>query len=790
MKPIAILSTLVALLCCHEITAAETAAPFVHLDTAPDKSWTASWIGVAAPATSNQWTAFRKTFTVGKAMPKKAVARVAADSKYWLWLNGELVVREGGLKRGPTPRDTYYDEVDLAPRLKPGTNTLAILVWHFGKPGFSHNDSGQSGLLFQLEAKGLKVLSDASWRARSHPAFGGTGKPHPNYRLPESNIRFDAGKDIAGWEQPGYGAAAWPAAVVFGKPPCAPWNRLVLRPVPQWKDYGLKPYENAADLPKVSDGSVVKGKLPYNAQVTPYLKIEAAAGQVIKIQTDNFMGGSEPGLRAEYVTRDGVQEFECLAWMNGHAVHYEMPAGIKLLDLGFRESGFDTEFAGTFSCDDDFLNRLRTKAVRTLYITMRDTYMDCPDRERGLWWGDAVNEIGEAFYAMDRRADTLARKCMFNLIGWQKADGTLFSPVPAGNWTKDLPLQMLASIGRTGFGTYGLYTGDSKTLGEVYPGAKRYMELWQMQTNGLVVPIPGAWPWGDWGDNVDMTVLYNAWYYIGLQGMEQMAHAAGQKKDLPWIAARKASIEGAFNKTFWTGSEYRSPNHGSKKTDDRANALAVVAGLAKPEQFPALLEVFRQQEYASPYMEKYVLEALCLMDQPAFAQERIHRRYANMVDHPDYTTLWEGWGIGKEGYGGGTINHAWTGGPLTIMSQYFAGIAPTSAGFATYRIRPQMGALKTISANVVTMKCDIRVTMQRGDKQFRIELDSPAGTRPTVCLPKPASGDWQRIRVNDVVVWDGKTAIRPASTKARHLSAEPQFYRLEVPVGHCTILAD
>ncbi|MFR7465122.1 MAG: hypothetical protein ACLUVG_09725 [Phocaeicola vulgatus] len=27
------------------------------------------------------------------------------------------------------------------------------------------------------------------------------------------------------------------------------------------------------------------------------------------------------------------------------------------------------------------------KSQRTLYITMRDTYMDCPDRERAQWWG-------------------------------------------------------------------------------------------------------------------------------------------------------------------------------------------------------------------------------------------------------------------------------------------------------------------------------------------------------------------------------------------------------------------
>ena len=64
--------------------------------------------------------------------------------------------------------------------------------------------------------------------------------------------------------------------------------------MPLWKDFGLKDYSNAAELPKVSDGSVIKAKLPYNAQVTPYLKIEGPAGKQIDIRMDNYQGGGTP----------------------------------------------------------------------------------------------------------------------------------------------------------------------------------------------------------------------------------------------------------------------------------------------------------------------------------------------------------------------------------------------------------------------------------------------------------------------------------------------------------------
>ena len=41
---------------------------------------------------------------------------------------------------------------------------------------------------------------------------------------------------------------------------------------------------------------------------------------------------------------------------------------------------------------------------------------------------------------------------------------------------------------------------------------------------------------------------------------------------------RMERIESGFNKTFWQGEFYRSPSHDGE-TNNRANALAVVAGL-------------------------------------------------------------------------------------------------------------------------------------------------------------------------------------------------------------------
>lgn len=49
---------------------------------------------------TNTWICMQKVERL-KAEPKKAVARIAADSKYWLWINGKLVVREGVSSEDP-----------------------------------------------------------------------------------------------------------------------------------------------------------------------------------------------------------------------------------------------------------------------------------------------------------------------------------------------------------------------------------------------------------------------------------------------------------------------------------------------------------------------------------------------------------------------------------------------------------------------------------------------------------------------------------------------------------------
>ena len=625
----------------------------------------------------NTWMEFRKDFTLKKT-PRRAEARIAADSKYWLWVNGTLTVFEGGLKRGPNRTDTYYDVVDLAPCLRKGRNDVRLLLCYFGREGFSHVSSGQVGIIVDAPAIGL--VTDASWQSQRLQAYQTCGEPYTNFRLAESNIRYEAPLS------PPEGGAMAPSLEI-GTWGSAPWGQLAERPIPQWRDYGMKTTSDYDTAEDEQGNRVLSVRLPYNMQMTPWIDVtDEAYGTCIRLETDHAWGGSAECVRAEYVTRQGRQQYESLGWMNGDVLRIIYPKSARLTvhGIGYRETGYDCDFEGTFTCNDSTINRFWQKAMRTLYVNMRDNYFDCPDRERAQWWGDVTILMGQSFYQLSPRANLLMRKAIRELVDWQKEDGTLFSPIPAANWDKELPAQSLTAISTYGFWYYYMHTGDKETMAYVYPAMRRYLALWTLDDDGLTRERQGGWPWGDWGTDVDMRLILAAWHYLALQSAINVAALTGHDADIADYERQMQSIKKAFNRC-WNGYAYRHPSyHGA--TDDRVQAMAVVSGLADSTKYDRIFEVIKTQEYASPYMEKYVYEALMQMGHADYALERFKRRFGPMIADPQHTTLYEGWQEG--GYGGGSTNHAWSGGMLTDICEQILGIRPTAPGWKEVTIRP------------------------------------------------------------------------------------------------------
>lgn len=708
---------------------------------------TAKWISADHPDADKigTWIEFQKEIVLKK-NPGKVEAKISADSKYWLWINGELVVFEGSLKRGPNPRDSYYDVVDLGSYMKKGLNEIKVLLCYFGKGGMSHYDTGKSS--FILDAAQIGLYTDSSWKSRRLSAYGISEDKEPNYRLPESIIKYDA--RLADSD-------AWKPSVELGSWGDAPWNTIHQRPIPMWKDYGVK-YLDFKEGKDDKGNVIISARLPYNCQMTPLLSLtDEGEGTLVRIETDHAVLSFDcQCLYAEYVTRKGRQDYESLGWLNGHNLYviYPADADITVHSLGYRETGYDCEFEGNFTSSDDFLNRYWKKAVRTLYVNMRDTYFDCPDRERAQWWGDATHLLGQSFYQLSPSANALARKAIHDLAYWQRSDGVLYAPVPEHDCTGELPAQSLAAVGPYGFWLYYMHTGDRQTIIDVYPAVKRYLSLYELDQDGLTAFRMGDWPWGDWGENIDLRLLLAAWHYLALDAAIGMAEVSGNTADIAGYKEIRESIYKAFN-GFWTGYAYRHSSY-QLATDDRVQALAVVSGLADSSKYEAIYEFFKEYEHASPYMEKYVLEALVRSGHGDYAMERFKKRFQMMTDDPDHDTLHEGWDPNI--MGGGSFNHAWSGGMLNVTAEHICGVRPVEAGWSRFEICPYP-VIKECDIEIPTVKGMVRSSFKDTDEAFILNVTVPKGTEAQVKLPDQV---YKSLTVNGKIC-NGSLILKPGT---------------------------
>jgi len=700
----------------------------------------AKWIWHAGECTPNTWLRCRHTFTLN-ALPSRAMTRIAVDSKYWLWVNGTLVVREGGLKRGPTPRDTYVDELDLAPHLRAGENTLALLVWYWGVDGSSHLSSGQGGLMLSADLDGRAIGTGKHWRVSRHPAFlPSTIKPYNGkVILSEWDVHFDARLDEPAWMESDYDDREWPPAEEKGTPPCEPWGGLVDRPIPFWRDSALHEYPSFdLDSASTADHSVdrtIRAALPANLQVYPYFRITAPDGLKITVHIERDWKTTE------YITRDGEQAFEIPAWGNGHFVTYTFPPGVQVLDLRYRETGYDTDFAGEFDCDDEALNLLWKKSARSTYLCMRDNYMDCPDRERSQWPNDAMPMMEQTFYAFDRRADALSRKMFREFIDWRTPDGILWGAVPTGRWRgtfREHAAISLATI--VGLWEYYWNTGDTETIAYAFPHVRDYLlnhwhvdpiELVQHRGPAKVEWGSGTQNWYDWGDNQDWRLMDNAWLKLALEAAGYMG--ASLEQDTKVLTARARAIQSGFDRIFWRGEHYASPDHAGTP-DERGNALAIHAGLADRDKWPALLTLFRAEPRASIYMEKFVIVALVRMGHVDDAVARIKKRYAAEIAS-DYSTLPESFGERS--------NHGWGGWPLTMIGQHIAGIGPLEPG-GTFLVRPNLGTLRRFKIVVPSASGKISLSVTAEENLYAIDLEVPRGTSAALKIRRDIFARWSR----------------------------------------------
>lgn len=520
--------------------------------------------------------------------------------------------------------------------------------------------------------------------------------------------------------QDGVGSSSAPTAVVA--------------PQPFIKDYGLFDYVRISKtLPHREPKTwTLVCTMPHNAHFQPWIELEAPAGREIFFNSTNpLVLYLTPTEKATTVAGQAIYEAE--NWISGEGAIYTIPADVTVKSVKYRETGYDTTFAGSFECNDEDFNILWKRAVRTAYICMREHFYDCPDRERVGFWGDGTPELNQCFYAFDEKSHRLCRELVLRPLE-----------------PKFYPGQHLEFLGEYGLWFYYMHTGDEEAIKSVYDATKTFL----FETYRFGNPKT----WFDWGvDEKDTSVLETCFMYIDLGTLRKMAVIAGKDADLPAIDARREAIKSTFDEKYWKGSFYRSAD--VKSPDDRANAMAINAGLADRSKWDAIFDnVLSKKTNSSCFFDRWVSEALFLMGREEFALTRMAKRYRTMIDSK-FSTLWEHydrwWASRINAFDeGSSLNHGWNP-PALLLSKDIAGVRPIEPGFKKFEVMPKEAFLTSIKVVVPSIKGPIAVHLRKSATDYEIDLSAPEGTIAHVGIPRAPFTELETIHVNGELHYEG-----------------------------------
>lgn len=265
-------------------------------------TWRGQWIWINGErAPRNAYVHFRRKLNLPH-VPPRAVAWITADSRYIFWVNGALICR------GPSrcdPRWQSFDEVDIAPHLREGENSLAVLVHHYGESTFSYIQ-GRAGLLFECSA--LNLWSDRDWRARDCGEwFGDLSRMRIQLDYPEV---FDARREPLGWTEPGFDDSRWSPATVIGPAGCAPWTSLEKREIPflREEETGGVVVVNSGETEAVDPIEVIDLQSFYRTD-------QAMTGHQVAYVITHIESAAAQNVRLDLATAEALK-----GWVNGQLI--------------------------------------------------------------------------------------------------------------------------------------------------------------------------------------------------------------------------------------------------------------------------------------------------------------------------------------------------------------------------------------------------------------------------------------------------------------------------------------
>lgn len=691
-----------------------------------------------------------------------------------LWVNGELCI-SNCVERDPAP-----DQEIARIRLTAGHNSLLAKIvqgegqWHF----YLRCEGEGSSLLKWSDARSREVPpveSPAPWMVvgpfSSRSLAHGFEETYP----PERGTNFDeryqgqGGKEIA-WRSAGETAESPLPSVIMGRE-----KRFPDRGKAIGNPSGLLTPGPPALFPPESDmGKYIV--IDFGKEVSGYPVIEidhAAGGEILDIGyaealqkisgevvspasgDDGIVNPDRAGVHYadRYICRPGRQRFQTFEKRAFRYLQIDIRKRTDVLALGpvsLISSGYPVEYRGSFSCSDPLLTRIWEIGRETLRLTMEDAYIDCPWRERGQWWGDALIQARANYYVFGDLA--LIRQGLKQIAQSQTADGLTHGVYPT-DWA-DGVVPTFTLLWVISLGEYLEFSGDRELAVSLLPAVSRALSWFEKfrGSHGLLRDVPG-WLFVDWADvpTSGESTAVNALYHGALMTAGSLERLTGSRAAGDEHIAKAERVRTGMREFLWDDAadcfrDTWEDGISGSGVSEQSNCWSVVFGACSKGDMDrvagALFADGRARVHAAtPYFSAFVLDAMASGGRHGEAIDYIRSRWGTMLAW-GATTWWEYWEPR------GSLCHGWSTAPSSFLPAEILGVKPGAPGWETIVLEPHTAGLSWARGEVPTPHGRIVVEWNSGEVfALRFIVPSPC----EVIIPVAGSGELRVTRADGSV---------------------------------------
>lgn len=743
------------------------------------KMWEAFWIKVPDTEGANYGVyLFRKKLEITQLNDSFPIY-ISADNKYQLYVNGNLI-SIGPAKGNITHWN--FEQLNLAPFLKLGTNTIAAKVWNEGPYRQEAQISFSTGFILQGATPEAAIINtNTTWKCIQDSSYSPIlisdymPKPNmmllPGYYVAGPGEKIDMSKKQEDWQNETFDDSNWKKVQIIS--PGIPRNtvgldsgnswRLVASNLPQM-EFTLQRFKELRKVEGVNVSPLFPKKatsitIPSNTTATllldqtyltnayptltfsegekAYIVLTYAEslykGKNLKGDRNSIEGKTIVG-RKDSIFSNGkkMQSFTPLNYRTYRYVELKVKTKDKALvinDISGMAVGYPFQLYARLDTANPELNKMMDIGWRTAKLCAMDTYMDCPYWEQLQYIGDTRIQAMVSIY--NSGDDRLIKNALNLIDNSRQPDGITLSRYPTNNTQIIAPFS-LWYIGM--LKDYMMYGDDREFIKDKLSGTRQIIEYFEgfQAEDGSVKNLP-SWSFTDWAANWQRGIaplgkdgssaLLDLQLLLALQNAGQIESELGMQGFVSKYQTKIKQLSEAIKQNYWDDSKQLFADNSDKmKFSQHANALAILAGLVKDDEATNLgKHIINNPDLAqaSIYFKYYVHQAL------------VKAGLGN--DYLNWLGIWRKnmelglttWGEDSDVEATRSDCHAWGSSPNIEFFRIILGIDSDAVGFSKVKIEPHLGTIKKIGGEMPHPNGKIKVNYKISKKGMEAEISLP-----------------------------------------------------------------